>query len=339
MSALIDKAFGSYASKPKVSALACFPSNLRETGRADNTSTQANERTNKTLKVTAKSTRGDPFNRQFMQASNQQSLLAFANRQSHFNECSNPNDNRYSNMRNNREDGFAPTFLNRSSNANALRSVVKEHLKLVRGDDEIGSSGEAENVLVRKICDTCLKDLRLAFHDDGTHGNMNSDSVRVRLILSCRKHLENENLQLSSNRNGGMHVFHARNDHCGKATCFQFVKLRDGTFAQIRMMMELDDNQQIMALVKKTQNDDQEPNSVRKKRLGELATSKYYSTVFWRKNQLDAEFALVRMEDIIEPVVVHKVNPKYNLLSVNEVKDEQFDSFVTNEFLKPAGDN
>ena len=57
-------------------------------------------------------------------------------------------------------------------------------------------------------------------------------------------------------------------------------------------------------------------------------------------NHPDAEFTLVRMKDIIEPVVVHKVNPKYNLLSVNATKDEQlFDSFVTNEFLKPAGDN
>jgi len=70
--------------------------------------------------------------------------------------------------------------------------------------------------------------------------------------------------------------------------------------------------------------------------------SKYFSTVFWNKNQIDAQFTLVGINEIVDAVVMHKIAPKLNSLSAhlktNEIKAEKFDSFVANEFLKSASD-
>lgn len=83
---------------------------------------------------------------------------------------------------------------------------------------------------------------------------------------------------------------------------------------------------------------------MRRKRFGEteLANGKYCSTVFWNKNQIDAQFTLVGINEIVDAVVMHKIAPKLNILSAhlktNEIEAEKFDSFVANEFLKPASD-
>ena len=70
--------------------------------------------------------------------------------------------------------------------------------------------------------------------------------------------------------------------------------------------------------------------------------SKYFSTVFWNKNQIDAQFTLVGINEIVDAVVMHKIAPKLNSLyahlKTNEIKAEKFDSFVANEFLKSASD-
>jgi len=51
---------------------------------------------------------------------------------------------------------------------------------------------------------------------------------------------------------------------------------------------------------------------------------------------------LVSINEIVDDVVVHKSDPRLNILSTkfktNEIKAEKFDWFVVNEFLKPASD-
>jgi len=49
---------------------------------------------------------------------------------------------------------------------------------------------------------------------------------------------------------------------------------------------------------------------------------------------------LVGINEIVDAVVMHKIAPKLNILSAhlktNEIEAEKFDSFLANEFLKPA---
>jgi len=60
------------------------------------------------------------------------------------------------------------------------------------------------------------------------------------------------------------------------------------------------------------------------------------------KNQIDAQFPLVSINEIVDAVIMHKIDPRFNILSTkfktNEIEAKKFDSFVANEFLKPASD-
>ena len=56
----------------------------------------------------------------------------------------------------------------------------------------------------------------------------------------------------------------------------------------------------------------------------------------------DGDVTLVSINEIVDDVVVHKSDPRLNILSTkfktNEIKAEKFDWFVVNKFLKPASD-
>ena len=65
-----------------------------------------------------------------------------------------------------------------------------------------------------------------------------------------------------------MFVFNARNNYFGKTNCFQFIKLKCGRFAQIRMMFGAEGKQQIMALLKQTERDVEPNTDVCQKRFG-----------------------------------------------------------------------
>ena len=83
------------------------------------------------------------------------------------------------------------------------------------------------------------------------------------------------------------------------------------------MMFEAEGKQQIMALLKLTEHDVEPNTNVPLKRFGEteLANGKYCSTVFWNKNQIEAQFTLISINEIVDALVMHKIAPKLNILS------------------------
>ena len=107
-----------------------------------------------------------------------------------------------------RLDDVAPIFEKRNANAQRLESVVKNKLSLILGEDEqsaaptSSSSSQQQDLLVDKIYNVCLEDLKKEFGDE--FKNETKETIRFRLVLSCRMHLETVKSNL--NKNGGMFV-------------------------------------------------------------------------------------------------------------------------------------